>query len=171
MTKSNLQVSINDAIALTDEFNIACGNKLSETVDANFNAIKNQSLRVLEEIKETIIACEGGNKLEILDGIADVLVTAIGLATMVHDTVGDVGKSLLAVCNNNSLKYTSCPATAFEWLEWASTTYNVNGTEEKYFTNSSVHEGIEYFSTRRSSDGKIMKNRHHPKVRLEEFIY
>ena len=71
--------------------------------------------RIFEELTELDNALEYVNDTEVLDGVADVLVTALGLIKKAEKGGFDVLGALKAVCEQNMQKYTSNEALARQW--------------------------------------------------------
>lgn len=60
---------------------------------------------IFEELTEAIEAYEERDKAELIDGCADILVTAMGLAQVLEKAGFDVEKAVKKVAQNNLTKY------------------------------------------------------------------
>lgn len=165
-------ISLASGYTAVDAFNRSCGNNPDLTPpDRVLINIANQCKRVAEEVEETYDAAIAGDLQEILDGGADILVTAYGLVAQIQALVGDVAGALNDVCHNNSLKYSESIEEARVWLEWYDSQYDPNELGQQYYIASSAHDGILWHCIKRISDNKIMKPPHHPKVDLTGRLY
>ena len=99
----NFQPFFEKVLLFADLANDARG---TTTRDKTLNDIENQAKLVVEEVMETYEAIENNNPVGILDGVIDVLVTAIGLLQQLDESGFDTVGALNRVANDNLTKYT-----------------------------------------------------------------
>lgn len=92
---------IRTAYADVVTFNAVAGNLTNVTDDS----IDNQLDFIFEEFQETVTAFEEGNKVELLDGAADLFVTVAGLLQKLEAAGYDVATALERVNANNLSKF------------------------------------------------------------------
>lgn len=101
------------------EFNRIAGNFIS--VDKQ--KLQNQIKLIKEELRELEEAVETDNCKETLDGINDVLVTALGFAQMLEHQNYDVHGGLSEVAENNLTKFPSTYDIVADTIKWYETEY------------------------------------------------
>jgi len=116
---------------------------------------------ILEEVLELADALEDVDDVEILDGLADSLVTVLGAIKRAEKGGFDVLGALLAVCENNMLKYTFDYEQAVKWAF---------ELEQKLGVEVVVFGDEKLYGVMRSDTGKILKPINHPKVSLDNFL-
>lgn len=144
------------------EFNIATGNRASpeDSFLLQLKRIKQCAERLLEEAQELK---DGVDKLDfeaVLDGALDVKYVLTNLLDTLEQYNFKVGEGWDDVCDNNSLKYTTDHATAWQWRKF------LDGNEIK---TVETDEGT-FYSLMRKSDGKVMKFDDFPKVDLSRYV-
>lgn len=132
------------------------------TQDEAFNIIKNQALRVIEEAKEVVEACEAKDIENLLKEIIDVSVTSIPLLEMGEKVGCNVEGALIAVADNNLTKVTRDVEVAINSLE--------HYGEEEYYLDKIKYHGEYYYCIKRISDDKYMKPLGYQSVDLSSFV-
>lgn len=142
---SNTDYSIADFQVECYKFNTIAGkDTLTSLKDIEFQY--NLILEETKEIKEKGIDCN--NAKEVVDGVVDVLVTALGLAQKLEHLGVDMNKAMRDTAYNNLTKYPSDERTAIE----TAIKYEQEGTQVKVEYNSEY----ELFVIKNMKD-KIMK--------------
>jgi len=148
------------------DFNYKCGNKVPEydTLDY-WRALENQSGLMVEESTEGVDAARLNDAVESVDALADELFVIAWKIEMLQKSGFDVEGALQAVIDNNAKKvfnsfYEAC--TAKEQIELVK--------DEDYFVETSVYNGLPFYTVRRLSDNKIMKAVDFVPVDLSEFV-
>jgi uncharacterized protein YabN with tetrapyrrole methylase and pyrophosphatase domain len=124
--------------------------------------MKNQVLRVKEECEELLEALEYGDKVGIIDGVVDILYTALPLAEIAFSAGYKVEPACMEVAKNNLTKFTTCYDVAVK-------------TAEKYGENyvhvdQIIFNGATYYPVLRNEDLKLMKPVGYESVNLEKFV-
>lgn len=114
--------------------------------------IRNQTERVVEEVEETLDAAIDEDALELLDGISDIMVTAIGLYQKLQQCGYPVDEAFNRVCDNNLTKFHKDPNEANKTVEF----YKNQGVET-FVRLIRLESGEEFYSVIRKSDGKLLK--------------
>lgn len=167
-----LKDQLAESFEMIRTLNGCCGNGREGFLhEKTFEILKNQALRVLEEIKEVIEAIDNKDRKEILKEASDVIVTVDGLTLLVDKLIGEIGAATLEVCKNNDLKYTGDREVAEEWLEHHNSNYNPDQIKETYYISESEFEGGVWYCVKRESDHKFVKPPRHPKVDLSRFLW
>ena len=148
------------------DFNYKCGNKVPEygTLDY-WRALENQSGLMVEESSEGVDAARMNDPVESVDALADELFVIAWKIEMLQKSGFDVEGSLQAVIDSNAKKvfnsfYEACAAK--EQIEMVK--------DDECFVETSVYNGLPFYTVRRQSDNKIMKAVDFVPVDLEEYI-
>lgn len=165
------------AFRAIERFNAIIGNK------ASYASLLHQCERVQEELEETFDALSGWvenseavhdndffaralkediDKLGLLDGIDDVLVTSLGLIAKAEALGYDVLGGLSAVAANNDTKYHDTEEEADKTIEM----YKNKG-EDVYKQYNEVYN---VWVVKNTSDGKLRKPHDFVSVTLNEFL-
>lgn len=169
---NTLEEKIAESYGEIETMNLCCGNDPRQFDSTEvLKRIKDQAKRCLEEIQEVIDGVDENNRKEILDGAVDTIVVALGLASYVQAVIGDVGDSLLEICQNNSLKYTHEKELAEEWLAWYQSSCDPEIMKDTYYLNEAIVEGVKWYCVKRHSDNKFLKPPRHPKPSIGKFLY
>lgn len=132
--------------------------------EPNLDTMRNKTLRVLEEVKETLEAIDKRDDKEILDGVVDVLYTAFGLIKPMEQMGFDVMGALTAVCQNNASKL--IPADNVDEIINTVKMYKKAGVE----TVVSVHEPSGRCAVKNKSEGKVLKPFSYKSVNLSTYL-
>lgn len=138
------------------KWNQRCGNfDVEKDTDSFeiFYAVKKQLEQVLEEVQEGIDACEEDDEQGMLDGIIDVLYTALRLKSLVEKRY-DIMAGCKAVVDNNKLKITKDEEEAADWY-----------VPEDYQRVATTIDGVQWWCIKDDND-KIRKWAGFPKVDL-----
>lgn len=92
------------------DFNIIAG----KDQDVSYLDLCKQFKLITEELKETADGLSANDPTEVLDGVVDVLVTALGLMHKLEVLGFDSRKALYKTAKNNLSKYTTSEAIAIE---------------------------------------------------------
>lgn len=148
------------------DFNYKCGNKVPEydTLDY-WRALENQSGLMVEESSEGVDAARMNDPIESIDALADELFVIAWKIEMLQKSGFDVEGALQAVIDNNAKKvfnsfYEACAAK--EQIEMVK--------DEECFVETSVYNGLPFYTVRRQSDNKIMKAIDFVPVDLSEYV-
>ncbi|QDP60412.1 MAG: hypothetical protein GOVbin1096_40 [Prokaryotic dsDNA virus sp.] len=114
--------------------------------------IRSQTELVLEETKETLDAAIDEDPQELLDGVADIMVTAIGLYQKLILSGYQTPEALERVCDNNLTKFHRDPEHANETLEY----YKEQGIET-FVRLVTMQDGTEYYGVINKESGKLLK--------------
>lgn len=134
-------------------FNTLCGRQAPLPNSPQFYVhVSNQASRVLEEVQETIDDSLDENLLGVIDGVADVMVTALGLYQQLQRCGVDVEEALSRVCDNNLTKFHRDPEEAQKTLEF----YQKQNIET-FVRMIKLEDGEEYYGVLRKSDQKLLK--------------
>lgn len=117
-----------------------------------FNQVSNQTSLILEEVNETLDAAINRDLVEVIDGVSDIMVTAIGLYQKLQLSGVDIGEALHQVCDNNLKKFHRDPEEANKTVKF----YQDQGVET-FVRFHKMEDGSEYFAVIRKEDGKLMK--------------
>lgn len=93
--------TMQDAYSAVTDFNSLAGNLENVTDDS----IDNQIDFIFEELCETITAFEDNNRVELLDGCADLFVTVAGLMKKLEAQGYNVAEAIARVNENNLSKF------------------------------------------------------------------
>jgi len=147
-----------------DFFNDVAGNHPAGVDDPElfWEQVGNQASLLGEETTEVIDAAQNRDIVELVDGIADVEYVLTWLKTLVAAAGVDISKAKEIVCHNNDSKIT----TSFE-LAVESMGIYPEGVVELFATEIG---GINYYTIRRTIDGKIMKLMGHNRPDFTEAI-
>lgn len=116
------------------------------------------SVRLMtEELDEIVEAIEEKNRVEVLDGICDLLYVTLGFAYR-HGFANNLEEAFRRVHESNMSKFPVDALTAQETLK----KYQEEGVEA-YFEQ----EG-EFYIIRRKSDGKVLKSKDYNPVNLTD---
>lgn len=148
-----------------EKFNQITGKGPSDIHNQLLIQIRNQSTILLEEVLETKAAAIDKDWKEALDGVCDIWFVASELVTQLESVGINVKKAFKAVCENNSLKYTTSHELAETWYTWNTEVKNVD-----CHIHESVYEGETYYCVRRNEDNKVLKHEDFPPVNLIPFI-
>jgi hypothetical protein len=129
-----------------------------------WKAVELQTDLLVEEAEEAQSAAKYGDKIELIDGVADTFVILAKLIDMLEKGGFDVAGAIDAVMSNNDLKIFNSYYLAVEAKEELEA---VN--DEEYWIETSVENGIPFYTVRKMT-GKIAKPVNFPKVSLEKFI-
>lgn len=162
-----MSFDMNDFYEYTAAFNTLKGltNKVSYTPELMTKLIREQILRIQEEVDETIEALEAKDVIEVLDGAVDIAVCSMGLLQILQISGVDVLGACGEVAKNNLMKYTEDKEKA----EATAKHYTDKGDECEVFVAAEDKGGVIY-GVRRIADGKLMKPVDHPRVDLSRFI-
>ena len=169
-------------------FNRCCGSKVCSdeyTTEENLAIIRKQARIIQEEINELALAMIDGDKVEMIDAVADVTYTVAWLGRMdVEDYIDDSMKSWLTsineiiragvepisddqfmtalerVATNNAMKFTTDVALARQWE---------SNSVEGYKMSSVEVEGVIYYCLK-DNNGKVRKWNDFPKVDLSDLV-
>ena len=144
------------------KFNQITGKGPSDDLNVLTKQIKDQSTILLEEVLETK---EAPDWIERLDGVCDIWFVASELVTQLESVGINVKKAFKAVCENNSLKYTTSRELVEKWYTW-----NTEVKQEQCHIHESVYEGETYYCVRRNEDNKVLKWEDFPKVDLAKSV-
>ena len=97
--KTNINIA--EAFEGVRQFNDLAGN-LANVTD---QSVDNQLSYIFEELSETITAFESGDRVEVLDGAADLFVTVAGLLQILEQQGYGVNTALRRVNQNNMSKF------------------------------------------------------------------
>lgn len=114
--------------------------------------IRSQTELVLEETKETLDAAIDEDPLELLDGVADIMVTAIGLYQKLILSGYETPEALDRVCDNNLTKFHRDPEEANKTVEF----YTEKGVET-FVRLVTMQDGTEYYGVINKESGKLLK--------------
>lgn len=145
-----------------EKFNKITGKGPSDDLNILIKQIKDQSTILLEEVLETK---EAPDWTERLDGVCDIWFVASELVTELESVGINVKKAFKAVCENNTLKYTTSRELAEKWYNWNK---GVQGIDCNL--HESEYEGATYYCVRRNEDNKVLKHENFEKVDLTKFI-
>ena len=145
-----------------ERFNKIIGKAPSEDECVLIKQIKDQSTILLEEVLETK---EAPDWIERLDGVCDIWFVASELVTQLESVGINVKKAFKAVCENNSLKYTTSRELVEKWYNWNKSDQGVD-----CHIHGSEYEGETYYCVRRNEDNKVLKWEDFPKVDLSKYI-
>ena len=145
-------------------FNKVAGKAPSEELAVLLQQIKDQATILLEEVLETKQAASEGDWVETLDGVCDIKFVASELVTQLESVGIDFNGAFEAVCENNSLKYTTSSELASKWL--------IEQTEKgvQCHIHETEHGGCKFYVVRRNEDNKVMKHNDFPAVDLTSYI-
>jgi len=139
-------------------FNIRCGNinlAPEDPLNKVCSVLKSQALLILEEVEETVRACENKDEQEMVDGVQDILVTSLRLLSLLGKRY-DLMKAAELVMENNHLKYTDDVKLLEQW---------VVASPPDIYGESSESGGKKYYYLK-DLNGKIRKWPGFPKVEL-----
>ena len=148
------------------DFNYKCGNKVPEYDTLDFwRALENQSGLMVEESSEGISAARMNDAIESIDALADELFVIAWKIEMLQKSGFNVEGALQAVIDNNAKKvfnsfYEACSAK--EKIEEV--------RDEECFVETSVYNGLPFYTVRRLSDNKIMRAVDFVPVDLEDYV-
>jgi len=151
-------------------FNRKAGNQFYHHDDIQFwRAVENQAKLVVEEAKETLEAASRGDAVELLDGIADIMVTFSFLAELVYQADFDTDLAMDLVNKNNDTKifrtYTKAKETLDHYEE-----YGLKGVkQEGLHIEEVVYKGIPYYTVRNGAR-KVLKPVDFVSVDLSECV-
>ena len=146
-------------------FNLQAGNRFEAPKTFEFyKALRNQLKLVQEELTEVVNAVEHQDDVEILDGIADVMVTMAWVFELAHQAGFEVDKAMRAVNENNSTKIFKSYIDAAKTAEY----YADQGIEGMHVEESLV-QGVPYY-TARDQNKKIRKPIGFKSVELSQFV-
>jgi len=146
--------------------NTLIGNKGVRPLSPEFwSEVRNQTELVVEEAGETLDACIEEDMTELIDGVADIMVVAIGLFQKLQLCGIDIDEALQLVCDNNLEKFHSTAEHANETLE----SFREKGVET-FVRLSTMEDGTEYYAVIRKSDGKMLKPHDFVGVDLSEVV-
>lgn len=145
-----------------EKFNQITGKGPSDDLNTLIKQIKDQSTLLLEEVLETK---EAPDWIDRLDGVCDVWFVASELVTQLESVGINAKKAFKAVCENNSLKYTTSRELAEKWYNW-----NTEVGQEQCHIHEYAYEGETYYCVRRNADNKVLKWEHFPKVDLTPYV-
>lgn len=128
-----------------------------------FHVVKNQAERVLEEAKETIEASEDADIAGVLDGVVDILVTALPLIKMAETVGYDVEGAMHAVADNNLTKLTKNYSVAFN------TVNKFNKHSRVAYIDEIIYNGEKVYCVKRIEDDKYLKPEGYVSVDLTEY--
>lgn len=126
--------------------------------------LKNDALRVKEELNETLEAIKNKDSLELLDGVCDIEYTLAKLKAELKNAGFDYNEAITRVCNNNNSKNVNVEqpeyleGTIFESSHILATTYNHYNT---YGDDVDIYyyegEYGKFGTIKRMKDDKVMK--------------
>jgi len=147
-------------------FNNLIGNKGVRPLSEDFwEQVGNQSDRIVEEAAETYNAVADKDLTELVDGVADVMVVAIGLYQKLQLCGVDVSDALERVCDNNLTKFHDTPEYANETVKF----YEEEGVAA-FVRLTTMEDGDEFYSVIRESDKKLLKPHDFVGVDLSDII-
>jgi hypothetical protein len=146
--------------------NTLIGNKGVKPLSEDFwTQVRNQTELVVEEAAETLDACIEEDTKELIDGVADVMVVAIGLFQKLQLCGVDIDMALDLVCNNNLEKFHKTAEHANETVDY----YRAKEVET-FVRLSTMEDGVEYYAVIRKGDGKMLKPHDFVGVDLSEIV-
>lgn len=126
-------------------FNHVCGS----LTDVDDTKLTLQLSLIKEELQELEEAFKVKDSVEVLDGIVDVLVTAVGFAQQLQTQGYDLSTAIQRVADNNLTKFPKYAAVALE-----SVNYYVNIGVPAYYSFS---DSAKAYVVKRDSDNKVIK--------------
>lgn len=148
------------------QFNYKAGNKQHEYGTLDFwRALENQSSYMVEESKEGFDAARMNDAVESVDALADEFFVWAWKAEMLEKAGFDVAGAIQAVIDNNMTKVFDSFYQACEHKEKLEQKYDV-----EYFVETSVFNGVPFYTARRFEDNKISKPIDFVPVNLEDYI-
>lgn len=129
-----------------------------------FERLERQLALVLEEVSEVAVAIKDKDKAEILKEVLDVGVVWMGMLQILENAGYDVWAAARDVCDNNTSKIMDNIVDAVESVE----KHIADGVEA--YTDTTKVDGVEYFSVRRKTDGKILKPYFFKKVDVSDYV-
>lgn len=148
------------------QFNYKAGNKQYEYGTLDFwRALENQSSYMVEESNEGLESARMNDAVESVDALADEFFVWAWKAEMLEKAGFNVAGAIQAVIENNMTKvfnsfYEACESK--EKLE--------RKNDVEYFVETSVYNGLPFYTVRRLSDNKIMKAVDFVSVNLEDYV-
>lgn len=128
-----------------------------------WSQIRNQTERVVEEVNETLDAAIDEDTVGMLDGMSDILVTAIGLYQKLAQFGYPVEEALERVCDNNLTKFHETAEEANETVQ-----FYRDFIVETFVRMVTLNNGEVYYSVIRKSDGKLLKPKYYQSVDLSD---
>lgn len=139
-------------------FNRVCGS----LTDVDDTKLTLQLSLIKEELKELEDAFKAKDSVEVLDGIVDVLVTAVGFAQQLQTQGYDVSTATQRVADNNLTKFPKDVAVALESVNH----YVTIGVPASY----SFNDNAKAYVVKRDSDLKVMKPVNYVPVVLGDLV-
>lgn len=127
--------------------------------------VRNQSERVVEEINETHDAIIDEDLQELIDGVADSVVTLIGLYQKLQLCGVDIDAAFDRICDNNLTKFHRDPEEANLTAKY----YQDQGVEV-LVVHTALDDGSQFYSVVRKSDRKLLKPYNYEKVDLTDIV-
>lgn len=129
-----------------------------------WKALELQTNLLVEEATEAQSAALYGDKIELVDGVADVFVILAKLIDMLEKGGFDVAGAIEEVMSNNYLKIFNSYYEAVQAKEQLE-----EQTDEEYWIETAVENGLPFYTVRKMT-GKIAKPVNFPKVDLSKFV-
>lgn len=146
-------------------FNYKAGNKMHEYDTLDFwRALENQSSYMVEESKEGYDAARVNDSVESIDALADEFFVWAWKAEMLQKAGFDVEGAIQKVIDNNMTKVFNSFYEACESKEQLELKHDV-----EFFVETSMFNGLPFYTVRRMSDNKITKPINFVPVDLSEF--
>lgn len=147
-------------------FNYKAGNKQYEYDTLDFwRALENQSSYMVEESKEGYDAAKMNDAVESIDALADEFFVWAWKAEMLQKAGFDVEGAIQEVIDNNMTKVFNSFYEACESKDKLELKHDV-----EFFVETSMFNGLPFYTVRRMSDNKITKPINFIPVDLSKFI-
>lgn len=144
------------AFAAVERFNACAGG--GPTIETLHNKVQ----RVQEEVLETLLAINANDHQETIDGVVDVLYTALGVIKAAEHLGFDVFGALSVVCKNNDTKL-------IDTIEHANETA-VMYEEQNIPVDIRYNAEYDKFVVVNKSEQKVLKPKGYQRVELGEFV-
>lgn len=147
-------------------FNYKAGNKQHTYNTLDFwRALENQCSYMVEETNEGHDAAKVNDAVESLDALADEFFVWAWKAEMLQKAGFDVEGAIQQVIDNNMTKVFNSFYEAVEEKEKLEVKNDV-----EYYVETSVFNGLPFYTVRRMDDNKIMKKVGFKAVELDKFV-
>ena len=144
-------------------WHVKCGNELPVVgSDEYWSMLRNQALRMREEVEEVIQAIEQQDLNNLTKELCDVDVT---LAGAISSAQSDHEGAMVRVLDNNDGKVTTYYELAGMWL----THHKQSNPEHQFCIETTPVKATFHYCVKRTWDNKIMKPYHLPSVDLTTF--
>ena len=146
------------------QFNYLAGKPYPKDPDGLefLRSLDHQIERIQEELNELREAIKYNDKVEVLDGVVDILFTVLPLPEMLYEAGYKVEPACMEVAKNNLTKFTTSYDVAVKTAE--------KYGEEYCYIDSTQYNGITYYVVKRKEDQKVLKVVGYESVNLEKFV-